>query len=81
MAKYFGSDVSKNSLGIAMCRYFKPDAQRVKDCADAGGDPKTINLLDDAKDGRKCTPQLLITITPLHKPTCTIPFGCQPNLH
>lgn len=51
MVKYFGSDVNKNVLMLVMSRHFKPDAKRVKDHADAGGDAKDVNLME-GKDGR-----------------------------
>ncbi|RDL36409.1 uncharacterized protein BP5553_05761 [Venustampulla echinocandica] len=43
MSKYFGSDSTKGGIEFQF-RTIKADAKRQRECYDAGGDPKTLNI-------------------------------------
>jgi hypothetical protein len=43
ISKYFGSDSTGGGIGFQF-RQIKADAKRQRDCVDAGGDPKNLNI-------------------------------------
>lgn len=47
--RYFDPDVSVPTLQVAFCRNVTPNVKRLKEHVDAGGDPKDLILVDDAK--------------------------------
>ncbi|KAL2062715.1 hypothetical protein VTL71DRAFT_5787 [Oculimacula yallundae] len=50
LAKHFGSDTTQGGITKMFSRHITPQAKRVREYVQAGGDPKDLNLVGDVKD-------------------------------